>query len=236
MRTRTHRILILPHWLNKAPLPLPELLHSEVLAIKQLYPMRRLPTYNVHFHLNKQLMNFCPFTAGILACFTMSTTSGLELICLLLHEMNTFTSKERWTPVSAIWNAISQGVPTSTVFSKPFILLTQCNLLALRTQFNQLQINLYHLSHFPQYLDKKYLPLLLYNYNNLFHWLHTMPISQLCPLLCAVKDLLLLPQEARHHLDVNTAPAPYVVEWVISQHNASTITATTAKLCLLDTL
>jgi hypothetical protein len=94
--------------------------------------------------------------------------------------------------------------------------LTQRNLLTLRTQFNQLQINLYHLSHFPQYLNKKYLLLLLYNYNNLLHWLYVMPISQLCPLLHAVKDLLLLPQAARCHLNVDTDPAPYVVEWVIS--------------------
>jgi hypothetical protein len=115
--------------------------------------------------------------AGMLTCLTMSTTSGLELIHLLLHEMNTFTSKERWTPASAIWNAISRGVPTLTVFSEPYMQLTHCNLLALRTQFNQLQIDLYCLSCFPQCLDKKHLPLLLYNYNNLLHWLHATPIS-----------------------------------------------------------
>jgi hypothetical protein len=74
---------------------------------------------------------------------------------------------------------------------------THHNLLALRTQFNQLQIDLYRLSRFPQSLNKKHLPLLLYNYNNLLHWLHVMPISRLCPLLHAVEDLLLLPQEAR---------------------------------------
>jgi hypothetical protein len=91
--------------------------------------------------------------------------------------MNTFTSKERWTPASTIWNAISLGVPTSTVFSEPYMQPTHCNLLALKTQFNQLQINLYHPSCFPQYLNKKHLPLLLYNYNNLLHWLHMMPIS-----------------------------------------------------------
>jgi hypothetical protein len=119
--------------------------------------------------------------------------------------MNTFTSKERWTPVSAIWNAISRGVPTSTVFSEPYMRPTHHNLLALRTQFNQLQINLYRLSHFPQCLNKKHLPLLLYNHNNLLHWLHATPISRLCPLLRTVEDL-----------NVDTNPAPYVVEWVIS--------------------
>jgi hypothetical protein len=172
----------------------------------------------------------------MLACLTMSTTLGLELIHSLLHEMNTFTSKERWTPASTIWNAISWGVPTSTVFSEPYMWPTHCDLLALRTQFNQLQVDLYHLSHFPQCLDKKHLPLLLYNYNNLLHWLHATPISRLCPLLRAVEDLLLLPQEARCHLNVDTNPAPYVVEWVISQHSASITTATTARLCPLDTL
>jgi hypothetical protein len=177
MRMKTHRILIHPQWLNKAPLPLPELLHSEVLEIKHLYPMHRLPTYDAHFHLREQPKNFCPFTAGMLACLTTSTTSGLELICSLLCEINTFASKERWTPVSAIWNAISRGVPISTVFSEPYMQPTHRDLLALRTQFNQLQINLYHLSRFPQYLNKKHLPLLLYNYNNLLHWLHVMPIS-----------------------------------------------------------
>jgi hypothetical protein len=114
--------------------------------------------------------------------------------------------------------------------------LTHRDLLALRTQFNQLQIDLYHLSCFPQCLDKKHLPLLLYNYNNLLHWLHVMPISQLCPLLRAVEDLLLLPQEARRHLDIDTDPAPYVVEWVISRHSASITTATTARLHPLYTL
>jgi hypothetical protein len=236
MRTRTHHVLIHPQWLNKAPLPLPELLHSGVLEIKHPYPMHRLLTYDMHFHLREQPKNFCPFTAGMLTCLTMSTTLGLKLICLLLRKMNTFASKERWTPASTIWNAISQVVPTSTVFSKPYMWPTHRNLLALRTQFNQLQINLYHLSHFPQCLDKKYLPVLLYNYNNLLHWLHMMPISRLRPLLHTVKDLLLLPQEARHHLNVNTDPAPYVVEWVISRHSASITTATTARLCPLDTL
>jgi hypothetical protein len=177
MRTRTHHVLIHPQQPNKAPLPLPELPHSKVLEIKHLYPMRRLPTYDAHFHLREQPKNFCPFMAGMLACLTTSTTLGLELICSLLCEMNTFASKERWTPVSAIWNAISRGVPTSTVFSEPYMRPTHHNLLALRTQFNQLQIDLYHLSCFPQCLNKKHLPLLLYNYNNLLHWLHAMPIS-----------------------------------------------------------
>jgi hypothetical protein len=104
---RTHCVLIHPQQLNKAPLPLPELLHSKVLEIKHLYPMRRLPTYNMHFHLREQPKNFCPFMAGMLTCLTMSTTLGLELIHLLLCKMNTFASKERWTPASAIWNAIS---------------------------------------------------------------------------------------------------------------------------------
>jgi hypothetical protein len=104
--------------------------------------------------------------AGMLACLTTSTTLGLELIHLLLCKMNTFASKERWTPASTIWNAISRGVPTLTVFSEPYMQPTHHNLLALRTQFNQLQINLYHLSRFPQYLN-----------NNLLHWLHVMPIS-----------------------------------------------------------
>jgi hypothetical protein len=198
--------------------------------------MCRLPTYDAHFHLREQLKNFCPFMAGMLTCLTTSTTLGLELICSLLHEMNTFTSKERWIPASAIWNTISQGVPTLTVFSEPYMWPTHHDLLALRTQFNQLQIDLYRLSRFPQHLNKKHLPLLLYNYNNLLHWLHMMPISRLRPLLCAVEDLLLLPQEARHHLDVNTDPAPYVVEWVIFRHSASITTATTARLHPLDTL
>ena len=114
------------------------------------------------------------------------------------------------------------------------MLLTPSAISTLRTSVNKFQTDLNRVLSVPSGTNLTHLPQLLLDYSNLRNWLQHTSLHRLSQLRRLVDNLLLLQDHQWSKLSVDTVPAAYVMEWVISRHNALYTTAPIVKPRHLD--
>lgn len=188
--------------------------------VKLRNPYLKMPPYKMLFYQNPQPPTLCPATAGVLDSLHECTRSGLLLMDMLLREQIISYADKKYTSIFLNWTAASLAVPILGISSARSNTLTRHSLSEIRRSANRFQTDLHRILSSPPETQLTQLPHLLLDYNNLKLWLQHSGILRLAQLRRLIDKLLPLDDELLSRLDVDTANATYVVEWVISRHNA----------------